>query len=155
MAAVYRQSRERTSRALAWTSLICLALTTGGCNSLGPMASLTVDEDVTGSISTAMPNPEAPPLPALSTQDWTIARMALASALDPQGTGAVVSWENPASGARGAMTPVGATYAADGQTCRAFLAEIVSKAPVQRLQGRGCRTGDGQWAVSDLKPFAS
>jgi hypothetical protein len=46
-------------------------------------------------------------------------------------------------------------YVADGQTCRAFLADIEAKAPARRLQGRGCRIGDGPWVVSDLKPFAS
>ncbi len=92
---------------------------------------------------------------ALSAEDWAIASKALAGALDPQGAGSAVAWENAASGMRGAMTPVGAVYDADGQTCRAFLAEISGRAPAQRLQGRGCREGQGAWAVSDLKPFGT
>jgi hypothetical protein len=124
------------------------------------MVSQMTEDDVTGTISAASSSPaslshEAPPIPAPSAQDWPIARLALASALDPQGAGAMVSWENPASGARGAITPVGAIYVADGQTCRAFLADIGGKAPARRVQGRGCRDANGQWVVSDLKPFGA
>ena len=119
----------------------------------GPMASLMTDEDVTGSIPLGAASIAASPLPALSAEDWAQASKALALALDPQGAGAAVVWENPASGARGAMTPVGLVYSADGLTCRAFLADIGGGGAAQRLQGRGCRDGQGAWAVSDLKPF--
>ena len=155
MGAVYRQSRQRTSRAVARMALLCLVLTTGGCMNAGPMASLMTDEDVTGSIQVAASGLSASPLPLLSPDDWTAASKALDAALDPQGSGVAVVWENPASGKRGTMTAVGATYAADGLTCRAFLADIGVGAPDRRLQGRGCRTEGGQWAVSDLKPFSS
>ena len=155
MRAVYSQSRERTSRALAGAALLCVVLMTGGCMNAGPMASLMTDEDVTGSIKASAPGLSASPLPLLSPEDWTQASKALASALDPQGAGAAVVWENSASGARGTMTPVGLVYAADGQICRAFLADIEGRASGLRLQGRGCRTGDGPWVASDLKPFSS
>jgi len=117
------------------------------------MSSLMADEDVTGTIS--KPAAGASPVPIISLDDWIPVRAALAIALDPQGSGAVAMWENPVTGARGSIMPVGAIYEVEGQMCRAFLAEIVSKAQARRLQGRGCRAGDGQWAVSDLKPFAS
>ena len=121
----------------------------------GPMAGLMTDEDVTGSIRVPSPGLAASPLPLLGMEDWAQASKALASALDPQGAETAVIWENPATGMRGAMTPVGFVYAADGQTCRAFLAYIEGGAPARRLQGRGCRIGDGPWVVSDLKPFSS
>jgi hypothetical protein len=53
------------------------------------------------------------------------------------------------------MTPVGPIYAVDGLVCRAFLADLGGKAGALRLQARGCRGADGQWAVSDVKPFAA
>lgn len=121
----------------------------------GPLTSLALDEDATGSIPVSAPMPAASPLPSLAADDWALASKALARALDPQGPGGAVVWENAASGARGSVTPVGLAYAADGQTCRAFLAEIAGGAAVQRLQGRGCREGQGGWAVSDLRPFGS
>ena len=152
MRSVYRQSRERASHALAGAAVLCLSLTLGGCVT-GPLPGLASHDDVTGSIPA--PAPEASPMPVLSGDDWTFASRALASALDPQGPGSAVVWESLASGMRGSMTPVGAVYEADGQTCRAFLAEIAGRAPMQRLQGRGCREGRGAWAVSDLRPFGS
>ena len=156
MGAVYSQARERTSRAMAWPCLLCLVLLTSGCANLTPMASLTAEDDVTGSIIGAAAPPSTPPqFPTLGKDDWIVADAALASALDPQGVGAAVAWENPLTGARGSMTPIGAVYEADGLICRAFLAEIGGKAPAQRLQGRGCRGADARWAVSDLKPFGS
>ncbi len=151
MGSVYRHSRLRASQALTLTAVFCLSLTIGGCMSVGPMTSLLADDDVTG----AIPASAASPVPALSAQDWGFASKALAGALDPQGSGAAVLWENIASGVRGSMTPVGLVYEADGRTCRAFLAEIGGRAPVQRLQGRGCREGREDWLVSDLKLFGS
>ena len=127
---------------------------TSGC--LGPMASLTTEEDVTGSLPIGVaPLSMTPAFPALGEDDAVQASAALARALDPQGIVGTVVWENPGSGTRGSMTPIGAVYEADGQLCRAFLAEIGGKAPAQRLQGRGCRGANGQWSVSDLKPFGS
>ena len=152
MDAVYRQARERTSRALAWPGLLCLVLLISGCASVAPMVNLS-EEDVTGSIVGPAPLSTPPQFPTLGKDDWIVAHAALASALDPQGIVATVPWENPLTGARGSMTPVGAVYEADGQTCRAFVAEIGGKAPARRLQGRGCLGADDQWAVSDLKPF--
>jgi surface antigen len=114
------------------------------------MSSLMAEDDTTGSIIA-----DRSPLPALSMEDWTQASAALSLALDPQGAGAAIAWENPASGARGSITPVGAVYEVEGRICRAFLAEIGGKIPARRLQGRGCQGADGQWAVSDLKPFGS
>ena len=152
MRAVYRQSRERASHALAGAAVLCLSLTLGACVST-PMPGLVSMEDMTGSIPAS--TPEASPLPVLSGDDWIFASKALASALDPQGVGSAVAWESASSGVHGSMTPVGAVYEADGQTCRAFLAEISGRASMQRLQGRGCRQGRGAWAVSDLRPFGS
>ena len=136
---------------MAGAAVLCLSLTLGGCVN-GPLPGLASHDDATGSIPAA---PEASPLPVLSGDDWIFASKALASALDPQGAGSAVAWESASSGVHGSMTPVGAVYEADGQTCRAFLAEISGRASMQRLQGRGCRQGRGAWAVSDLRPFGS
>lgn len=155
MRAVYIQLGERTSHALAVMATLCLSLTLGGCIMGGPLPRLVSDEDVTGSIPAPASAPVLSPLPQLSSEDWTFASKALATALDPQGSGAAVLWESPTSGARGSMTPVGFVYAAEGQTCRAFLADIAGAGPALRLQGRGCREGQGGWVVSDLKPFGA
>jgi len=158
MSAVYSQVRKGASHALTRAALLCLALAASGCAGVTPFASLTASDDVTGSIpvsaSTTPATPASAPM-ALSPDDWGYANGALARALDPQGPAAAVAWSNPASGQRGEITPVGAVYVAEGQVCRAFLAEIAGKEPARRLQGRGCRGSDGLWEVSDVRPFGT
>jgi len=155
MSAVYSQVRKGASHALARAALLCLSFAVSGCSSVTPFASLTASDDVTGSIPlSASATPASAPM-ALSPDDWGYANGALARALDPQGPAAAVAWSNPASGLRGEITPVGAVYVAEGQVCRAFLAEIEGKEPLRRLQGRGCRGSDGLWSISDVKPFGA
>ena len=156
MRTVYSQVRKGASHALARTAILCLALTVSGCSGVTPLVSLTTSDDVTGSIpGAANPTTVAPAQMALSPDDWAYAQGALARALDPQGAAAAVTWNNPASGLRGEITPVGAVYVAEGQVCRAFLAEIAGKEPVRRLQGRGCRGAEGLWSVGDVRPFGT
>ena len=155
MRAVYSQVRKGASHALARTAILCLALTASGCSGVTPFASLAQSDDVTGSIPSSAPVTPAPAQMALSPDDWAYAQGALARALDPQGAAVAVTWNNPTSGLRGEITPVGASYVAEGQVCRAFLAEIAGKEPVRRLQGRGCRGAEGLWAVGDVRPFGT
>ncbi len=74
-------------------------------------------------------------------------------ALDPQGNGAAVNWDNPRSGAKGVFTPVGDARPSDDRICRAFLAEIGGAAPAQSLQGVACRDKSGEWSVGEVKPW--
>ena len=83
---------------------------------IGSLAPAT--EDVTGSSS---------PVPfgrMLDAEDRRREKAALATALDPQGDGATVHWENATSGSKGAITAVGHAYPADGKICRAFLGDL-------------------------------
>ena len=157
MRTVYSQVRKGASHALARTAILCLALTASGCSGVTPFASLTQSDDVTGTIPAAATTAiaSAPAQMALSPDDWAYAQGALARALDPQGAAAAVTWNNPTSGLRGEITPVGAVYVAEGQVCRAFLAEIAGQESVRRLQGRGCRGAEGLWAISDVRPFGT
>ncbi len=153
MGAVYSEARNGASHALARAAVLVLALAASGCSGVTPFASLTAADDVTGSIPA--PATVAPAQMSLSPDDWAYAQGALARALDPQGAAAAVAWNNPTSGMRGEITPVGAVYVAEGQVCRAFLAEIGGKEPARRLQGRGCRGSEGLWSISDVKPFGA
>lgn len=89
----------------------------------------------------------------LDAEDKRRAFAALATALDPQGEGAVVSWENPQTGARGGFTPVGHAYPIDGKVCRAFLAEVGAKEREARLQGTACRERTNDWTISEIGPW--
>jgi surface antigen len=105
--------------------------------------------DVTGSI-------RKPPLElarGLDAEDRRRAAAALATALDPQGDGAGVNWDNPRTGAKGGFTPVGAAYPSDGKICRAFVAEVALKETQERLQGTACREKTIEWTLLEVRPW--
>ncbi|MCB1537219.1 MAG: hypothetical protein KDJ44_21555 [Rhodoblastus sp.] len=127
--------------------------------SLPLMGSATVagvDREPTGSIAkTSVTTTNASPLSHnLETEDWRRARAALATALDPQGNGATVAWDNPQTGRKGTFIPVAAPYPVDGEVCRAFIAKIDGGDAKEVVQGSACRTGGtDDWTVRDVKPF--
>jgi surface antigen len=114
-----------------------------------PMHSLVShsDEDVTNSISRPL---FAEPL---GPEDERRAKAAMTPALDPQGAGSTVAWNNPDSGAKGTFIPVGKAYPENERVCRAFLAEIDLKNGDKSMQGTACADKDGNWSVTDAKPW--
>ncbi len=106
-------------------------------------------QDATASI------PKPPPTlsRALDAEDLRRAVAAMSTALDPQGSGASVNWDNPQTGAKGSFTPVGQPYPLEGKICRAFLADIAVSETQERLQGAACREKTAEWALTDVKPF--
>ena len=112
-----------------------------------PMASLMPGDDVTSSNS---------PVPfgrMLDEEDRRRETAALATALDPQGDGATVKWDNAKSGDRGAITAVGKAYSSDGKICRAFNGELKQGATSRKVKGTACTVSAGEWQVTDAKPF--
>jgi surface antigen len=108
------------------------------------------NEDVTGSIrKMAVTDVDT----ILDGEDWRRAKAAMTTALDPQGNGAKVNWNNPETGARGAFTPVGGAYPSDIKICRAFLAEIDQKGIDTLVQGTACADKSGDWTIIDVKPW--
>lgn len=106
-------------------------------------------QDVTGSI----PKPPPTLCKTLDIEDTRRASAALSTALDPQGSGASVNWDNPQSGAKGAFTPVGAAYPLDGKICRAFIADVNARDAGEKLQGVACREKTAEWMLTEVKPF--
>jgi surface antigen len=126
----------------------------GGCSMALPSASVPglsggSKEDVTSVI----PSFRAPLSHALDQEDWRRASAAMGTALDPQGDGATVNWDNPQTNAKGSFTPVGQAYPRDGKICRAFVAEVGTKDSHESLQGTACREKAAEWALSDVKPW--
>jgi surface antigen len=105
--------------------------------------------DVTGSIK--KPAPEL--AEDLDGEDRRRAAAALGTALDPQGEGGGVSWDNPQTGAKGKFTPVGQAYPIDGRICRAFLADVATKEQSERVQGTACRERTAEWTLIEVKPW--
>ena len=114
-------------------------------------------DDVTGSIARApaggVPARQNLSLStALDEEDLRRAGVAMAAALDPQGNGAVVKWENPQTGAHGSFTAAGFPYPLDGRVCRAFIAEVASGAREERRTGAACRDKTADWALLRIDP---
>jgi surface antigen len=145
----------RAKRAVALAARLCLlaaGLPLAGCATAIPLASfMGSSADVTGSI----PPPSAKLSPYLDSEDWRRAKGAMGLALDPQGNGAPVSWDNAKSGARGSFTPVGEARPVDDKICRAFLADVGGAAPARALQGTACRDKSGDWTLGDVKPWTA
>ena len=121
-----------------------------GCATGIPLPSLmsSSKDDVTGSIRGVSPLSNS-----LDQEDWRRAKGAMGLALDPQGSGTIVSWDNPQSKARGSFTPVGEAKAVDDKICRAFIAELGGSLKSEQLQGDACRDRSGEWNVGKVQPW--
>jgi surface antigen len=73
------------------------------------------------------------------------AKAALSTALDPQGSGSLVGWDNPDSGNKGSFTPVGKPFPVEAGVCRVFLAEVNRKG--------ACSDERGEWTIAEAKPW--
>lgn len=137
---------------LAGLLALGLVISCGGCS--GPILSFKAEEPpvapeplVTGSI---------PKRPAsfgrdLDGEDWRRAHAALSVALDPQGNGRPVKWENPETAMRGAVNPTGLPYVAGDEICRDFLATVVGGANSRFVRGTGCKPSGGEWELKRLR----
>jgi surface antigen len=130
------------------------------CSMSLPMVSLSARKDPEPVLTTASvpaPVPRAGNGPSLSDhlgpEDLRRATGALALALDPQGNGSSVAWDNAESKSSGRFTPVGGPFLKDYDVCRAFLAQVQTVMQRQALQGTACRPSGSQWVIQDLKPW--
>jgi len=129
-----------------------IALSTGACSfSFGLSALDDEGPQSTGAIATDT-KAESPLSAELDEEDWRRAKAALAVALDPQGPGTQVSWDNPASTMKGTFTPMGAPFVKNDEICRAFSAHL-SGPSTSALQGTACRPSGGEWAIKEVKPL--
>jgi surface antigen len=142
----------------AWPIVLTgTAVALSGCSLAVPMAtepsamwnSARGTADVTG----AIPKPAPKLSHALDQEDDRRAIAAMSTALDPQGSGASVNWDNPQTGAKGSFTPVGQPYPLEGKICRAFQADIAVNETQESLQGAACREKTAEWALTEVKRF--
>jgi surface antigen len=97
----------------------------------------------------------APASTPLSSTDWNYARGALGLALTSTQNGPPVPWANPETGARGNFAPAAEAVTADGgRTCRNFVATRTENGKEVQLQGRACRTPEGQWDIAETSKTA-
>ena len=150
--AVRREARKSLVKRFAGLlSASLIAASTGACSFSMGLMGMSDDEEpkTTGAIVTAAtPTPLSP---SLNEEDWRRAKAALGVALDPQGPGTHVSWDNPGSGMKGTFTPSGAPFVKNDEVCRSFTAQIAGLSS-QQLQGVACRPSGSEWAIKDVKP---
>jgi surface antigen len=140
----------RLRRVAGLAVAVALAVNGAACSLSYPMSSLVKDEEVTNSVVKRVISPLSP---ELGEEDWRRAKGAMALALDPQGSGSQVSWDNPDTLLKGNFTPVGQPFVKEDEVCRAFLATVVGQASTASLQGSACRPSGGEWTIKDVKPF--
>ncbi|AWN38599.1 RT0821/Lpp0805 family surface protein [Methylobacterium radiodurans] len=87
----------------------------------------------------------------LGDEDWRRARAALGVALDPQGNGRPVKWDNPESGLRGSINPTGLPYVSNDLICRDFLASVIAPERSRFVRGTGCKPSGGTWELRHLR----
>ncbi|MGH6848775.1 MAG: RT0821/Lpp0805 family surface protein [Methylocella sp.] len=114
---------------------------------ISPLMSPGAEEDASG----AVPHPSLAGL--LNAEDLRRAKAALSTALDPQGNGLRVGWDNPDSGNKGSFTPVGKPYPLAAGICRAFLAEVDRMGDAHAMQGTACLDKGGEWTIAEAKPW--
>ena len=135
----------RLARRLIACALLCQSL--AACAVATPFGE-GIDAQPTGSISASAPQADASPrlLAWLDEEDRRRALGALAIALDPQGNGASVRWDNPVSKAHGQITPIGFAYPSNDLICRKFSArfDTAAGARSRRAPPAATRTRNGR-----------
>jgi surface antigen len=144
-------------------ALVALVLPGGGCSTsvqIGPQKE--DDKPLHTGLVASRAGPEAKAAPAAQTADQdglppdtdlAFAKVAATEVLSRGGKDASVPWENPASGARGTITPLANAYRMEGEVCRDFLASYVAEGSESWMQGEACRAGKGKWEIRRLKPW--
>jgi surface antigen len=124
-----------------------MTLTVAGCSVTTQLGSF-LGKDKPDGAAAISPQPIAAPADAT---DLTVVRSAAATMLSTGETG--TQWENPATGARGTITPIASNYAQGGAQCRDFLASYVREQSESWLEGEACRNQSGRWDVRSLSPW--
>ncbi len=138
--------------------LLLASVASGGCSITMPVFSSEKSEpgENTVVLTTASVKPArgiSPLSPELGTEDWRRASGAMALALDPQGNGAAVNWDNPESGTKGVFAPVSGPVLRSDEICRAFLSTLVLQTGSSKMQGTACRPSGGEWSIKEITPW--
>jgi surface antigen len=161
----YRANSGRAKPYLMPLAIMACGLATAGCSITLPVMGWASYEDepaaarTTASISAPMaiaPQAQKAKMAAafprdLGEEDLRRAHGALALALDPQGNGKNVSWDNPQSGMKGLITPLGSPYLKADEICRDFVAATALQTGPLNQKGVACRPSGGDWAIKSME----
>lgn len=130
---------------------LVLGFASGGCSLSMHLASFQSDPETTATVQRG-----ASPLdPSLDDEDWRRAQAALSLAVDPQGSGLTVNWDNPSTKRKGSFAAAGNMVLVENTVCRPFTATVVQAAqPPREVRhaGQACRVGPGEWAMRNTQP---
>lgn len=141
----------REAAGLGWRTAVVAALAAVLPACSVPVAGLGDERvDATGSIGPASASTLSPDL---GQEDWRRAKGALAIALDPQGNGSPVKWDNPDSEIGGTVTPVAQPFVRDNEICRAFIAAIAFPGRTSSVQGTACKLSADEWQIREVRPW--
>jgi surface antigen len=137
---------------LGGCSMQLSSLLPGGVSDTGPtiIRNNSNSDDNTGSIPLHMASTRDIPM-GMSAIDWPLAQAALKEALARTDDGPSVPWSNPASGARGTVTPIASAFTKDGLPCRNFIASHVKDGVESWSEGLACRVNQHTWEVKSVK----
>jgi surface antigen len=119
-----------------------------GCSISFPISPLISSREETTTTVT-----KAPLANLLEPEDWHRAKAALSAALNPQGNGTLVGWDNPDTGNNGSFTPIGKAYPLNSRICRVFLAKLDRKGDERSIKGTACSENGGEWTIAEAKPW--
>lgn len=128
----------------------------GGCS--GPILSFRSDATETAAEPASTGSIAKPPKSFgkdLSDEDWRRADAALTVALDPQGNGKPVKWDNPETGMRGTVNPTGLPYVAQDEICRDFITSVSKSSGTRTMRGTGCKASGGSFELKRLRSVKS
>lgn len=135
-------------RRVLLAGIVCLPL--AACSISMPLSPFGAAQEpiTTGSIG-----PVSPLADKHDHEDWRRARAALAVALDPQGAGTPVAWDNPETGNGGAFESASKAYVRDDRVCRDFAADLsFAEKPPRAVTGIACRMSETDWRIDTLTP---
>lgn len=125
---------------------------------LGPLAASIAAAILIGSITLDLAQYRArgaaSQVLAEQARDRQLMAVALNTALDTQISGGSVTWQNPASGSRGSITPLRTFRTSNGRWCREYRQELDSAAQSEQRIGIACREADG-WQLKLERPWAA
>jgi 17 kDa outer membrane surface antigen len=153
-----RKARLWRLRATAIAMSLALGTATSGCSLSYKLDSFTGKDSENAPLTTnSVPGSHASSPGTDSVMppesDLAYARSAATLVVTRIDKGASVPWSNPATGARGTVTPLADAYTQDGVQCRDFLASYIRDGSESWLQGDACRARQGKWTVRALRPL--
>jgi surface antigen len=155
----------RKASFLLKTTLVSITVVLGGCSLTMPFegsrsSAVQASEDITGSIGSQKSKPKdlepgsvSAFFPKMDDEDLRRANAALGTALDPQGNGGLVRWDNTESHAKGSFAPIGNAFLVKDDICRTFVSMSSFNGPEDWHQGSACRVAPGAWQIRDMKPW--